>query len=324
MGILQKISKASDNPSEAMDTLKRKANQAVFLAETKQIGPLLGFITHTFTNRDLYRERLTESEYALCEVLNQEMFVDLLDEGISTELYYNGFREPETTRQYRELLFELKRNQGEVTVLEIGCNIGYYALIAADILDGSGNIHAFEPDPKNIELARKNIEANGHWSVVQTHQYAIGNAEGEAEFQRHPTHSNWSHITETDRVSVPDVDPNPDAGETITVDVKSIDGYIEESAIDRNTVDIVRMDVEGYEKEVIEGMTDLIRESDNLIVVLELHLLYLEDDSVSEIIEIFEGSGFEIVSSSPPNVNRFSDIYEYEFLNLIMKKSSGP
>ena len=45
------------------------------------------------------------------------------------------------------------------TVLDLGANIGYYAIMEAKV-GSSGKIYAIEPDPRNIEILIKNLKLN--------------------------------------------------------------------------------------------------------------------------------------------------------------------
>ena len=52
-------------------------------------------------------------------------------------------------------------------VLDVGANIGYFTLMLAKLVGPTGKVFAFEPDPRNISLLKKNIETNGYqkWTL---------------------------------------------------------------------------------------------------------------------------------------------------------------
>src|SRR5690606_8002217 len=74
------------------------------------------------------------------------MLLDLEDKGISRTLLLFGERELE-----HKIMLERVLRSG-MTVLDIGANIGYYALMARGIIGPSGTLIAVEPSPSNIEL----------------------------------------------------------------------------------------------------------------------------------------------------------------------------
>src|SRR5258708_4586206 len=87
-----------------------------------------------------------------------------LDDKDSLELATREIYEPMETRLFKK---EIKPGQ---TVLDIGANIGYYTLIAAKLVGPSGKVYAFEPDPTNFKILKKNVERNGHSNVVLVNQ----------------------------------------------------------------------------------------------------------------------------------------------------------
>jgi len=111
------------------------------------------------------RSRLTPN---FAEVLGHKMYLDVKD---ALRLSINGVYEPFETELVRK---EVKK--GDV-VLDIGANIGYYTLIFAKLVGQEGEVLAFEPDPNNFALLKKNIEINGYRNVSLL-QKAVSNRSG--------------------------------------------------------------------------------------------------------------------------------------------------
>jgi len=88
------------------------------------------------------------------------MYIDSRDTTVGTSLLKWGFFE-----KYETKLFKKSIKRGMV-VLDIGANIGYYTLLAARLVGDEGKVFAFEPDPYNYSLLRKNIEANRYNNVI--------------------------------------------------------------------------------------------------------------------------------------------------------------
>lgn len=87
-------------------------------------------------------------------VMGHKMFLDCKD-SLNLSIN-NGIYEEFETNIVKE---EIKK--GDI-VLEIGANIGYYTLIFAKLVGEKGKVFAFEPDPTNFALLKKNIEINGY------------------------------------------------------------------------------------------------------------------------------------------------------------------
>jgi FkbM family methyltransferase len=75
----------------------------------------------------------------------------------------------------------------EVTVVDVGANIGIFAIEVLQRTRGRARIHCFEPIPETFELLTRNVRP---WSErVRAHRAGLGRAEGEATFHYSPRQS---------------------------------------------------------------------------------------------------------------------------------------
>ena len=174
------------------------------------------------------------------DVQGSRMRLDLTDEGISRELYLTGVHEPHSTPQFRE---ELKPG---MVLLEIGANIGYYTLIALQHLGPNGSVVALEPSPVNLCALSENLRLNEVDGRVKVFPYAAGRKPGVLPFYMMPRR-NQSTLIMSDEYNKPTSVTN--------VDVMTIDALLKEENV---KVDYFRMDVEGFEVEVVEGMVETL------------------------------------------------------------------
>jgi FkbM family methyltransferase len=121
--------------------------------------------------------------------------------------------------------------------LDIGANIGYYALMAASF--GASRVLAFEPNPKVYSRLCFNIEANGLEGRVRPLQVALG-----AE-----TATMTMIVTDRDMGGSRIAHDGDDAGSAISVQVAPLGEVLREERIDR--VDALKIDVEGMEDAVL-------------------------------------------------------------------------
>src|SRR5688572_25202486 len=56
-------------------------------------------------------------------------------------------------------LFESSITPGDV-VFDIGANVGFYTLLASDLVGSSGHVYSFEPVPRNIEFLNEHLSLN--------------------------------------------------------------------------------------------------------------------------------------------------------------------
>ncbi len=143
-----------------------------------------------------------------------------------------------------------------MTVLDIGANIGYYTLLEAARVGPAGKVLAVEPVPANMEILRHNVISNGYTNV-SFFNYAVGHEEKEGTFYL-ARESNWGSM-------MPVV---WGTGDTISVQVISIDVLV---AMERlRSLDLIRMDIEGYETVAVRGMECTLAEHGPDLLV-ELH-----------------------------------------------------
>lgn len=209
--------------------------------------------------------RLAHVKVVAREVQGSTMMLDLSDRGIHRDLYLHGIREPQATRYLQGIL------QPGWTVVDIGANIGYYALQEARVVQV---VIAIEPSPDNYRALVNNVRLNDYKNVL-TYRLAVGDKEGVVGLAL--SHAcNWNSIAEV--------------GGDIDVMVTTLDRFV-----DGGRVDFVRMDVEGYEMKVLRGMEDILRKY-RPRMFLEVHRDKLVDygNSQREVMEYLAGFGYSI------------------------------
>ena len=155
-----------------------------------------------------------------------------------------------------KLLIGLLR-PGDVAV-DVGAMIGYYTVIFAKHVQAQGRVYAFEPDPENFALLESNVAMNGY-GHVRCHNALVGAVAGRGGLWR-------SHANRGDHHAFPGVGPGVGDGngrESIQVDVVRLDDVVTEP------VDLVKIDVQGYEPFVLAGMRGVIERSDELAMLVE-------------------------------------------------------
>ena len=142
------------------------------------------------------------------------------------------------------------------TVVDLGANIGYFTLLAARIVGNKGKVYAFEPEPLNYSLLTKNIDLNGYENVVAV-QKAISDATGKVRFfldkKDTGAHTMYQHGT---------------GGEFIEVESTTLDDFFADKG---QTINVIKMDVEGAEMAALSGMDRTIKENKNLKMFVEFY-----------------------------------------------------
>lgn len=229
-------------------------------------------------NEALYRHHIA--------ALNKPMYIDLNDDGLSKTLYYRGVHEPPVTQWVQNEL------SPEMTVLDIGANIGYYVLLESSVIDRDGSIYAIEPVPTTFEILNKNIALNNLENIVTTYQYAIGSSPGEAKIEV-TEKRNWAHIAHDNLGAQRANILNHATYQSVLVPMTTIDIFVKEQNI--KNVNFIRMDVEGFEVEVIKGALHTLTNHRPLKVFMEIHPFFTEDPTpFAEMVSTMYNAGLQV------------------------------
>jgi FkbM family methyltransferase len=147
-----------------------------------------------------------------------------------------------------------------MTVLDIGANLGYYSLEMAWLVGPTGRVFAFEPQPLMVSELKANVEMNGLRNVTIC-AVALSNESGEAPFFLPVVgDEGMGSFQNNGRTTVSGV---------TTVPCSTLDGLQATLGID--TVDFIKMDVEGAELQVVEGALGIFAGPHQPAVVFEAH-----------------------------------------------------
>jgi FkbM family methyltransferase len=204
-----------------------------------------------------------------------------------------GQYEEDTTRLFTECI------KSGMTVLDIGAHVGYYSLLAAKLSGSGGRVISFEPDPDNYSLLVKNISENGYETITAVNKGVAANSgAGTLYISRL---DNGRHSTYRD---------NAPSNNSISITTTSIDDFF--SALEWPTVDLVKVDVEGAEMDVLNGMTGLLERCPNIRLVMELNPVLLKKAGVDPqaMMASLESQGFtlhQLMPEDEPAVLKSSD-----------------
>src|SRR5450755_1241096 len=137
-----------------------------------------------------------------------------------------------------------------MTVIDVGANIGYLTLFLCNRVGARGQVFAFEPEPENFRELVRSIEHN-HIEWCTPLNLAVGASDGPASLI-----AGLNGYIRPDRASEPNCR------------LVSLDSFAAQRAISR--IDLVKIDVEGFEAEVLLGMSKII-ERHKPAIYLEVH-----------------------------------------------------
>lgn len=194
---------------------------------------------------------LKPKDITLVKIEGHEILVDpQSDYDTSFSLLVKGYFEKYETELFKKLV------KKSMTIVDCGANIGYYTLIAADIVGDNGKVFAFEPDPDNYRLLVKNIELNGFNGFnCFFYKKAISNQTGKMRLYMSPGNKSSSRLYDSHF-----------GKDSLIVDVTTLDEFFKDY---NGKIDIVKMDIEGGGMAALQGMANLIRKNDDLIIFSE-------------------------------------------------------
>jgi FkbM family methyltransferase len=207
--------------------------------------------------RHVLRRRFIEKR-----IYDYRLVLDSDDPGISSQLLRRGAREPE-----QKFVIESTLKPGSVA-FDLGANLGYYTVMMARLVGDSGRVCAVEPFPASFRLLGENVRRN-RLENVQIENVAIGPEDGERPLLI-TQKSNW-HSLHVPRLN-PHIRPDPNYLRVITgslpVRTRSLQSYL----ADKPPIDFLRMDLEGYEVEILKSVASLPRaQTKRLRILFETH-----------------------------------------------------
>lgn len=145
-----------------------------------------------------------------------------------------------------------------MTVFDVGAHVGYYTLMAAQKVGPRGHVFAFEPEPENYSILKKNIELNGYMNVTCIPK-AVSSRSG--------TLSLFVSRQGNDRHTIVNTPSAVCLSESHDVPTISLDEFA--ASLGWPQVDLIKMDIEGAEPLALAGMSELLGRSPCLSLLLE-------------------------------------------------------
>ena len=257
-------------------------------------------------------ESILKSDFAL--VQGNKMFLDKWDAlCLSINGVYNEF----DTKLVKEHVKSGDR------VIDVGAHIGYFSLLFSKLVGEKGNVYSFEPEPKNIKLLKKNIMINKIQNIT-LEPHPVSNTNESCKLYVGQFTSGGNRMYRPDRI-IELYEKEP-----INVQTLVLDNYFSKLEL-TDKIDFIKIDVEGSELRVLQGMSKILRESKNLKIFIEFMRDALEDagSDPEELLNLLEKEGFTIyyvddyknkIVVADKNLLMTSDTYKTKTINLLCIK----
>ncbi|MFB9948276.1 FkbM family methyltransferase [Rhizobium puerariae] len=190
---------------------------------------------------------------ALVRVLGRyKLYIDTRDRGFGSHILLDGFWEIWLT------LFCARNVKRGMTVVDVGANFGYYSVLLAELAGEEGRLFAVEPNPHAADMLGRSIEINGLSGRTRIERAALGrSAEGWAPLY-------VPHSEPKNALIVPEgFTADAGQGKIVRVPVTTLDRLGSAS----RRIDFIKIDAEGAEEAIFEGMQETITRHQPVIVV---------------------------------------------------------
>lgn len=200
----------------------------------------------------------------------------LVDDADSLGLIANGIFEPEETRSILNLIKPGDR------FLDIGANVGYYTVLAAECVGSTGQVISIEPDDTNFEILDANTRIWQQQGRVKIYRFALSDQAGESRLFL-SSHNSGMHRLYSSVVCT---------GETIQVSVVRGDD------LQLAPLDLVKIDIEGFEPRALRGLQETLKASPRIKILSEFSPFSILEAGESPLnwLQWMIAQGFEILA----------------------------
>ena len=181
---------------------------------------------------------------------------------------------------------------GDMTLVDIGANLGLYTAVSMHHLDAGGRIVAFEPHPITYEFLQKSVaanRANGRACPrVDTFKLAATPEPNTQELRLNPENRG------DNRTYHGTYQGKKEEWDSMSVQGRPVDDVMAELGIEQ--VNFVKIDIQGYEQQAISGFQKTLARSQNVILLSEFWPKGLKEagGSASEYLQMLTNLGFTL------------------------------
>jgi FkbM family methyltransferase len=172
-------------------------------------------------------------------------------------------------------------------VIDVGSHVGRYTILGSKLVGGSGKVIAVEAHPGNFQLLKRNLQLNKSDNVIslncaaycqdtpQLRLFLAGEDRGNTIYN---TVMESRYVTE----------------KFVSVPALKLDSIVQYAGIQAHEINWIKIDVEGAEYEVLQGAQNILSNSKDISILIEVHNLQ-NRDLYNPIIDMLRKYGFSII-----------------------------
>lgn len=194
------------------------------------------------------------------------------------------------------------------TIIDAGANQGQFALMASEFFP-EAKIYSFEPVPETYLVLQNNTSK--YSDQISVYNIALGNRTGDIKFYK----NKYSHVSSALYIDKHNNHPNYDqtVANEIVVPISSLDTSLA-SFLNLVRPCLLKLDVQGFEKEIINGAQKTLNSVDYILIEMPFFTLYENQPLFNELNILLNERGFDLLLPMDVNYGADNDIIEMDFL----------
>jgi len=209
----------------------------------------------------------SELIYGYDDIFIQDKFFNL-QKKLNPQFFLPLYREGEGPYEIKDV--QIQKND---IVIDAGANIGIFSLLAAK--KGTKKVFAFEPNPNTYQLLRKNISLNQFTDIIIPQEIGLFSKKCKTDFIQTTGNIGSSRILNINK-NIP--------GEKCEINLISLDEWMDTCHIE--SIDFIKADIEGAERQLIEGAKKTIEKNHPRLALCTYHLPDDREVLTKKILEI--------------------------------------
>jgi FkbM family methyltransferase len=181
-------------------------------------------------------------------------------------------------------------------IWDVGANVGHYSVSFSDWVGPRGRVFAFEPSPVNLSRLRAACQGRTN---IEIREFGLSDKAGPAIFLE-----GSDSLNTTSRVLAPGDAP---ARQTTQVELRAGAEIIDSG--DADLPNVLKIDVEGHELSVLEGLSAVLSDRQLRDIFVEVHFGILDSSGRSEdpklIEKLLKGKGFKLNWTDASHIHAF-------------------
>lgn len=232
-----------------------------------------------YISKDTEKRLLVPLHYKFLSKISEKKVISYDNKNVIVSEYDTEMIQSQIEAEKKVLEVFVNETEEEDIIYDIGANVGLYSLILGK---KAKKIHAFEPQPANFFRLRENVKHNQMEDTISSHNIALGEKE---------RYLNTTHGMTTFKLN-----NTSDKSENKTQVVRG-DKYKKDQGIENPN--IIKIDVEGFEKNVLSGLKQILQKKECRAIFVEVHREVmgekaLSEDEIEYIYDYLESFGFSI------------------------------